>query len=90
MINWTELESFLTEEVPVRKKTPTITILTGASGAAMINHSILVEDTVESLELMKKKNKIDSDTADNLTSMLRSPDKENFNLALLAIEQLKK
>jgi hypothetical protein len=39
---------------------------------------------------MEERKKIESDTAKNLITMLRSSDKENFNIAILAIEQLKK
>jgi hypothetical protein len=39
---------------------------------------------------MESKKKIDTDTAQNLKTMLNSKDRDNFNIALLAIENLKK
>jgi hypothetical protein len=39
---------------------------------------------------MEEKKKITSDEATSLITMLNSSDIENFNIAILAIEQLKK
>jgi hypothetical protein len=67
-----------------------IHLYTGINGAEMISHAFAVNNSVGFVEWMEEKNKIDSDTAKNLISMLRSEDIENFNIAILAIEQLKK
>jgi hypothetical protein len=51
---------------------------------------LIVIDSLGNLITTQEKKKIDDNTAINLITMLRSPDKENFNMAILAIEQLKK
>ena len=67
-----------------------ITIMMSQEGADRVAQHLAVENAVGFVEWIEEKKKIDSDTAKNLISMLRSPDKENFNIAILAIEQLKK
>lgn len=67
-----------------------ITLYTGPAGADNIVHIMAVETSVGFVEWMEENKKIDSDTAKNLISMLRSEDKDNFNIATLAIEQFKK
>lgn len=58
--------------------------------ADKIAHGMAVENSVGFVEWMEERKKIDTDTAKNLISMLRSEDEDNFNIAILAIEQLKK
>lgn len=87
-MNWVELESLLTDGMASQGRQ--IHLYTGQQGADMISHSFAVNNSVGFVEWMEEKKKIDNDTAKNLISMLRSPDTENFNLAILAIEQLKK
>lgn len=53
-------------------------------------HHMSIENSVGFVEWMEERKRIDSDTAKNLISMLRSEDRDNFNIAILAIEQLKK
>ena len=53
-------------------------------------HYMSIENSVGFVEWMEEGKRIDSDTAKNLISMLRSEDIDNFNIAILAIEQLKK
>lgn len=67
-----------------------ITIMMGQEGADRYAHGMAVENAVGFVEWMKEKKKIESDIAKNLITMLRSSDKENFNIAILAIEELKK
>ena len=67
-----------------------ISITVGAAGADYIAHAMAMENAVGFVEWMEERKKIESDTAKSLIEMLRSPDKENFNIAILAIEQLKK
>lgn len=87
-MNWPELESFLTDGIASQGRN--ITIMTGAAGADYLAHAMAIENAVGFVEWMEERKKIDSDTAKNLIEMLRSPDRENFNIAILAIEQLKK
>lgn len=87
-MNWPELETLLTDGItPQGKK---IHIYTGLNGFDMISHGFAVENSVGFVEWMEEKNKINSDEAKSLITMLRSSDIENFNIAILAIEQLKK
>ncbi len=87
-MNWVELESLMTDGIAPQGRQ--ISIMTGAAGADYIAHAMAIENAVGFVEWMEERKKIESDTAKNLIEMLRSPDKENFNIAILAIEQLKK
>lgn len=58
--------------------------------ADKLAHGMAVENSVGFVQWMEEREKIDSDTAKNLITMLRSEDIDNFNIAILAIEQLKK
>jgi len=87
-MKWPELESFLTDGIASQGRN--ISIMTGAAGADYLAHAMAIENAVGFVEWMEERKKIDSDTAKNLIEMLRSPDRENFNIAILAIEQLKK
>lgn len=87
-MSWLELESLMTDGMAGQGRQ--IHLYTGVRGAEMISHTYAVNNSVGFVEWMKEKKKIDSDTAKNLIDMLRSEDIENFNIAILAIEQLKK
>ena len=87
-MNWPELESLMTDGISSQGRS--ISIMTGAAGADYIAHAMAIENAVGFVEWMEENKKIDSDTAKNLISMLRSEDVDNFNIAILAIEQLKK
>lgn len=87
-MSWLELETLMTDGIAPQGRN--IHIYTGQSGYQMISHAYAVNNAVGFVEWMEERKKIDSDTAKNLKSMLTSPDTENFNLAILAIEQLKK
>ena len=87
-MNWPELESFLTDGIASQGRT--INLYTGQAGVDYLAHTMAIENSVGFVEWMEEKKKIDSDTAKNLISMLRSEDRDNFNIAILAIEQLKK
>ena len=87
-MNWPELESFLTDGIASQGRE--ITIMMSQEGADRYAHAMAIENAVGFVEWMEEKKKIKSNTAMNLITMLRSPDEENFNMAILAIEQLKK
>jgi hypothetical protein len=87
-MNWLELESLMTDGIAPQGRQ--ISITTGAAGADYLKHAMAVENAVGFVEWMEERKKLESDIAKNLINMLRSPDKENFNIAVLAIEQLKK
>ena len=86
--NWEERESLMTDGIAPQGRN--IHVYTGAYGADMINHTLAVANATDYVEWMEDKKKIDTDTAKNLKAMLNSEDKDNFNMAILAIEQLKK
>jgi hypothetical protein len=67
-----------------------IHVYTGSYGADMLYHTLAVANATDYVEWMEGKKKIDTDTAKNLKAMLNSEDRDNFNIALLAIEELKK
>ena len=89
MLNsWEELESLLTDGIAVQGRN--INIMTGTKGMDMIYHKIAVSNAVGYVEWMLEEKKIEKDVAKNLINMLQSEDIDNFNIAILAIEQLKK
>ncbi len=61
---------------------------TGAYGMEMISHAMAVNNATGYLEWAMERNRIDKETCKSLIEMLNSPDHDNFNLALLAIEQM--
>jgi len=87
-MNWTELESFLTDGIASQGRQ--ISLYTGQAGADYLAHAMAIENSVGFVEWMQERKRIDSDTAESLIKMLRSEDQDNFNIAILAIEQLKK
>lgn len=87
-MKWVELESFLTDGIASQGRN--ISIMTGIEGADYLAHAMAVENSVGFVEWMEEKKKVESDVAKNLKAMLNSEDRENFNIAILAIEQLKK
>lgn len=87
-MNWSELESFMTDGISPQGRDIYIYIAT--KGHNILLHAIAVENSVGFVEWMEERKKINSETANNLIAMLRSEDKDNFNIAQLAIEQLKK
>ena len=87
-MNWQELETFMTDGIASQGRE--ITIMMSQEGADRYAHAMAIENAVGFVEWMEEKKKIESNTAMNLITMLRSPDEENFNMAILAIEQLKK
>ena len=87
-MNWPELESLMTDGIASQGRQ--IHLYTGREGLELVSHAFAVSNSVGFVEWMEEKGKIDSETAQNLIAMLRSEDIENFNIAILAIEQLKK
>ena len=87
-MKWSELESFLTDGIASQGRN--ISIMTGAAGADYLAHAMAIENAAGFVEWMEERHKVDSETAKNLITMLRSSDRDNFNIAILAIEQLKK
>jgi hypothetical protein len=87
-MSWPELETLMTDGMAAQGKQ--IHLYTSVSGVEMISHAFAVENSVGFVKWMEEKKKITSDEATSLTTMLRSKDIENFNIAILAIEQLKK
>jgi hypothetical protein len=87
MLDWPELESLMTDGMASQGRQ--IKLYTGMHGASILQHQLVVENTVGYVQWMMENKKIDSDIGINLINMLRSEDIDNFNIAILAIEQLK-
>jgi len=87
-MKWAELESFLTDGIASQGRN--ISIMTGVAGADYLAHAMAIENAVGFVEWMEERKSIEPEIAKSLITMLRSKDKDNFNIALLAIEQLKK
>jgi len=87
-MKWVELESLMTDGIAPQGRQ--ISIMTGMHGGTLINHALAVRNSIDYVEWMAEKNKIEPDVAKNLKEMLMSEDIDNFNIAILAIEQLKK
>jgi hypothetical protein len=88
MLKYDDWELFITDGIGSQGRQ--ITIMMGQESADRLAQGMAVENAVGFVEWMEEKKKIESDIAKNLITMLRSPDKENFNIAILAIEELKK
>lgn len=87
-MSWEDLEDLMTDGMAAQGKQ--IHLYTGIDGFEMISHAFAVENSVGFVRWMEEKKKITSDEATSLITMLNSSDIENFNIAILAIEQLKK
>jgi hypothetical protein len=83
-MKWVELESLMTDGIAPQGRQ--ISITTGS----MINHALAVRNTIDYLEWMEENKNIEPDVVKNLKTMLMSEDIDNFNIAILALEQLKK
>jgi hypothetical protein len=88
MHSWPELESLMTDGIAPQGRD--IHVYVGAHGPNMISHCMAVNNSVGYVHWMLEKKKIKKDVADNLIKMLQSEDRDNFNIAILAIENLKK
>jgi hypothetical protein len=66
----------------------TVHMYTGAYGMEMISHAMAVNNATGYLEWAIESNKVDKQPGERLIEMLNSSDHDNFNLALLAIEQM--
>jgi hypothetical protein len=86
MHNLPELESLLTDGIASQGHSIRVSPMI----ADKLANLMAMENAVGFVEWMQEKGKIDSDTTDSLIKMLRSEDQDNFNIAILAIEQLKK
>jgi hypothetical protein len=86
-MNWEELGNMMTDGIAPQGRQ--ITLFTGISGAEHIAHALAIENSVGYVEWMEEKKQIEPEIAENLITMLRSRDLDNFNLAILAIEHLK-
>ena len=54
----------------------------------MVYQTMAINNAIDYLEWAIENNKIDKQIGERLIEMLRSPDKENANLAILALEQM--
>jgi hypothetical protein len=88
MLSWPELESFLTDGIAPQGKD--IDYYMRQSWNNWMGHYMAIQNSVDYVEWMMENKKIDTETGANLINMLKSTDKDNFNIAILAIEQLKK
>ena len=68
----------------------TIHIYTGAAGMDIISHSFAVRNSIDYAEFLRDTGKISTEKKNNIINMLESADKENFEIAILALEQLAK
>lgn len=88
-MNWPELESLLTDGISPRG-TGSMRIVLSSKGYDLYEHALAVSNALDYVEWMEEKKKIDAETATSLKSMLNSQDRDNFTIAILAIEELKK
>ena len=54
----------------------------------MVYQTMAINNAIDYLEWAIENNKIDKQIGERLIEMLSSPDKENANLAILALEQM--
>jgi len=88
-MNWPELESLMTDGIAPQGKNMTHIVVSPRIKDAY-EHTLAVENSVGFVQWMIEKEKVDQEIGMNLINMLKSPDKDNFNIAILAIEQMKK
>jgi hypothetical protein len=71
---------------------PEKTFLTYGSGQGVdiISHAFAVRNSVDYADYLQEVGKITKEEFNNIKAMLTSPDKENFEVAVLALEQLGK
>lgn len=66
----------------------TVHMYTGAYGMEMVSQAFAINNATDYIEWAMETNIVDKQTGKRLIEMLNSPDHDNFNLALLAIEQM--
>jgi hypothetical protein len=66
----------------------TVHMYTGTYGMEMVSQAFAISNATDYIEWALEKNKIAKDTGESLLAMLKSPDKDNANLAILALEQM--
>jgi hypothetical protein len=66
----------------------TVHMYTGTYGMDMVYQTMAINNAIDYLEWAIENNKIDKQIGERLIEMLSSPDKENANLAILALEQM--
>ena len=66
----------------------TVHIYTGAYGMEMVSQAFAISNATDYIEWALEKNKIPKDTGESLLAMLKSPDNENANLAVLALQHM--
>lgn len=66
----------------------TVHMYTGAYGMEVVSHAMAVNNATGYLEWAIENKNIEKQVGLRLIEMLNSPDHDNFNLALLAIEHL--
>lgn len=67
-----------------------IHMYTGINGMDMITHAFAVKNSVDYAKFLRDEGKITEEELNNITNMLNSKDRDNFEVALLALEQLGK
>jgi hypothetical protein len=65
-------------------------VWTNRGGMDMFHLAMQRTNAIDMLDWLEEKEKISSEQKGNLQLMINSPDLENFNLALLLIDQFKK
>jgi hypothetical protein len=63
---------------------------TGAYGMEMVSHAMAVANAIDYLTWAIENDKINKQTGERLIEMLISPDHDNGNLAILALQQMGK
>ena len=90
MITREDFESFVMVTDGIAAQGREFVLQTGTIGYDYLRHAMEVNNAVGYVEWMEEKKKIDSDTAASLKAMLISEDRDNFTIAMLAIQNLKK
>jgi hypothetical protein len=66
----------------------TVHVYSGAYGMDMVSQAFAISNATDYIEWALETNNIPKDTGESLLAMLKSPDKDNANLAILALQQL--
>jgi hypothetical protein len=65
-----------------------IHMYTGVNGMDLISHAFAVRNSVDYAKTLKEMHKITEEEFKNLETMLKSEDRENFEIGLMALTQL--
>lgn len=87
MLKWSEFETFLTRDAG--KTDRQIRLYTGAKGGDLITYQLALHYFIGVVNDMLDDKMIDQEKGTNLKVMLNSEDKDNYEIAVMAINHIR-